>query len=898
MGRNVFVFKIGGVEVPMIIDSGADVNIINREIWNQMKEAGVKVENMSTTIDRNLMAYASAQPMDISGMFMAEIEAGRKDFAKFYVVENGQQCLLGDQTAKNLKVLKVGFNVGAVKDQKLEPFPKSPMVPVTKDSGEIRLCIDMRQANRAVLRETHPFPLVDELLSSMNRAVRFSKIDIKDAYHQVEISETSKPITTFITKHGLFRYQRLMFGVSCAPELFQKVMESVVAGLDGVIVYLDDVVVHGKTQQEHTERLMAVLQRLDEYGVLLNDKKCVYNVRSLEFLGHILSVDGIHPTESRVDLIQRLREPRNVSELRSFLGLVCYVGRFIPDLASRTDSLRKLLRLGVRFQWTEKERNDFEAIKTAICNIDYLGFFNPKDRTKLIADASPTGLGAVLLQEDANERWVLRLQAYNYDIEHIPGSANIADALSRLTVNSPEQFDEGGQIYVRNVAEQAVPVALTFQEITNETRNDETIQAVVKALDLALKEEFPKVYRPFETELCSVDGILLRGNRLVIPVSLRDRVIELAHEAHPGFATMKRRLRQKVWWPLMDKAVENCVKRCKQCTLVSSLGVPEPLQRTKMPVKPWIDIAVDFMGPLPSGHNLLVIVDYFSSFIEVIVMKQITAKHTVQALHESFCRFGVPETMKADNGPQFISEELTMYCREYGIQLRRTNPYWPQTNGEVERANKTILKHLKISQESGSVDWIWDLRTFLLMYNSTPHATTGAARSVLMFGRALRDKLPSVDHRRVPMDEEGIQDRDWTNKLKDAEYCNARRHTKPTELREGDIVVSKRMCKTNKLSTTFAPEEFQITKLTGSDATLSSTDSNRIIHRNVAHLKPLMKNTASEEADARRPENGDGATSQEFQGNELSGSSLPKDPNQRPSRSLRVPVYLKDYHTV
>ncbi|XP_062713482.1 uncharacterized protein LOC134290373 [Aedes albopictus] len=261
MGKNVFVFTVGGVKVPMIIDSGADANIINRKVWDQMEEAGARVKDMSAASDRNLVAYATEQPMNITGTFVAEIEAGgNKDVAKFYIVENGQQCLLGDYTAKRLKVLKVGFDVGAVSDQKLKPFPKfrnvvveipinmevqpvqqpyrrppialehlieeklrrllqqdiiervngpspwvSPMVPITKDSGEIRLCIDMRQANRAVLRETHPLPLVDELLSSMNGAVRFSKIDIKDAYHQVEISQKSRPITTFITKHGLFR---------------------------------------------------------------------------------------------------------------------------------------------------------------------------------------------------------------------------------------------------------------------------------------------------------------------------------------------------------------------------------------------------------------------------------------------------------------------------------------------------------------------------------------------------------------------------------------------------------------------------------------------------------------------------------------------------------------------
>lgn len=261
MGRNLFTFRVGGVEIPMTIDSGADANIIPKSIWDELKEAGVNASNMSTVVDRSLLAYASKDPMKIVGMFNAEIEAAEsKATATFYVVQDGQRCLLGDQTAKELKVLKVGFDVGAIEAKQINPFPKirdvvveipidsnvqpvqqpyrrppialekkiedklrsllerdiiepapgpspwvSPVVPVVKDSGEIRLCIDMRRANQAVLRETHPLPLVDELLGSVDGAVKFSKIDIKDAYHQVEISDRSRPVTTFITKHGLFR---------------------------------------------------------------------------------------------------------------------------------------------------------------------------------------------------------------------------------------------------------------------------------------------------------------------------------------------------------------------------------------------------------------------------------------------------------------------------------------------------------------------------------------------------------------------------------------------------------------------------------------------------------------------------------------------------------------------
>lgn len=261
MGKNTFEFIVGGIKIPMIIDSGADANLIDKATWEQVRRAGIVIKEYSENSDRKLLAYATKQPMEIKGMFTAEIQAGPfKTDAKFYVIEHGQRNLLGDNTAKQLKVLKVGFNIGSLQECEEVAFPKikgvlveipidkqvqpvqqayrrapisleerifeklqyllekdiiekvdgpspwvSPLVPVLKESGEIRLCVDMRQANQAVLRENHPFPLIEELLGRVNGAVKFSKVDVKDAYHQLELSEESRVITTFITKYGLFR---------------------------------------------------------------------------------------------------------------------------------------------------------------------------------------------------------------------------------------------------------------------------------------------------------------------------------------------------------------------------------------------------------------------------------------------------------------------------------------------------------------------------------------------------------------------------------------------------------------------------------------------------------------------------------------------------------------------
>lgn len=462
-----------------------------------------------------------------------------------------------------------------------------------------------------------------------------------------------------------------------------------------------------------------------------------------------------------------------------------------------------------------------------------------------------------------------------------------------------ETFDESTEGYIRNIVAEAVPIAVTVEKVAEDSKNDETIQKVLEALQEGTRENIPKEFKPYMNELCSVDGVLLRGNRLVIPTQLQERVISLAHEAHPGMAAMKRRLQQKVWWPQMDKQVDSYVKRCKECTLVSCLGAPEPLKRTKMPEKPWTDIAVDFMGPLPSGHSLFVIVDYFSRFTEAIVMRTITARLTIEALHETFSRFGVPESIRSDNGPQFISNEFKSYCEEYGITLLRTTPYWPQANGEVERANKTILKHLKISQETDSQDWKWDLRSFLLMYNSTPHASTGMAPSTLMFGRVLRDKLPAFGEVTLRSEQEAIRDRDWERKLKDAEYTNVRRHAKSSELREGDVVVCKRMIKENKLSTTFAPEEYEIIKLNGSDATLRSVRSDREVHRNVTHLKRLSKDKPAdhEQIEELTPAHEDESSS--ITDDIVGVESEIESPSNiiRPKRTQRKPAYLNEYHT-
>ena len=189
----------------------------------------------------------------------------------------------------------------------------------------------MRQANGAIIRERYLIPTVDEVLHDLNGSTVFSKLDIKWAFHQVELSETSRPITTFATHKGLFRYKRLMFGVSCAPEMYQRVIQQVLERCDGVRNIHDDIIVHGQATQDHDKRLEQAMERIQNSGLTLKKEKCKFHMSQLEFMGHLLSARRMGPTQTKVEAVTEARQPESAAEVRSFLGLVNFCARFIPE---------------------------------------------------------------------------------------------------------------------------------------------------------------------------------------------------------------------------------------------------------------------------------------------------------------------------------------------------------------------------------------------------------------------------------------------------------------------------------------------------------------------------------------------------------------------------------------
>ena len=279
----------------------------------------------------------------------------------------------------------------------------APVVPVVKKSGSIRLCGDYKlTANKAVILDRYPLPLAEELFSELAGGERFTKLDLSQAYHQVAIDEESQELTTINTHCGLYKYLRLPYSISSAVSLFQRTMDNLLKGLPGVTVFLDDILVTGKTSEEHVQNLRAVLQRLSDSGLKLRREKCQFFLPAVEFLGLRISADGVQPTPSKVRAIKEAPRPQTVSELRSFLGLVNHYAKFLPHLAHHLTPLSDLLRADQDWVWGKSQEAAFCTVRDMISEDLRLSHYYMDRPLVMSCDASAVGIGAVLQQPDDN----------------------------------------------------------------------------------------------------------------------------------------------------------------------------------------------------------------------------------------------------------------------------------------------------------------------------------------------------------------------------------------------------------------------------------------------------------------------------------------------------------------
>lgn len=448
-----------------LVDSGADVNIIGGYDWKLLEKEfhgkRAKLVPIDHSATRGLMAYAAATPMAVRCAFRAEVEVVEASkpivSAEFLVVDEGRRSIIGRRTASELRLLEVGLSVNnCEKSAGTGTFPKMPgvrikfsvdpsipptrnayynvpaayreaarlrledmemqgiiervvkapewisgMSAVPKGKNDFRLVVNMRAPNKAIMREYFRMPLIDEMKVKLHGAKFFTKLDLSNAYYHLELCKESRDLTTFLTESGMYRFTRLMFGVNCAPEIFQREMCRLLEGIDNIIVYIDDVLIFADTLEKLRATTGQVLRILRAHNLTLNDEKCEFDKNFITFLGHGLDEAGFHVDEAKVKAIRRFRPPTSVSELKSFLGMASFISPYINDFANITSALWAVTTAKNWF-WGPEQLKAFETIKDRITRCaTTLGYFSDSDKTILYTDASPNALGAVLVQESS-----------------------------------------------------------------------------------------------------------------------------------------------------------------------------------------------------------------------------------------------------------------------------------------------------------------------------------------------------------------------------------------------------------------------------------------------------------------------------------------------------------------
>lgn len=440
-----------------IIDSGSPVCTITEHLWSILNKS--MVTDINLNCKRKFVSYGQTKPLTVVAEFKCEIEireTNRKSTEVVFVIKEARNCLLGKSSAERLDVLRIGVICKLDERDESKKFPKIPNLQVKfhidksvpgvrvpyircpisrqdlykrkileyyeafifefvpqgvepeficqllsvekKDPNDLRLVLNMKNVNKAIIRQQYPMPVIEDIIPKVAGCTKFSVLDLKMAFFHIELHPSARPYTAFMTPYGLMQSTRLTNGGSNSNEIFQSTMDERLGDLNYVAIFVDDMMVGGRDQEEHDERLASLKKRLKENNLTVNEEKSVENKDQVDFIGFTFNQYGISPSRDKVDALSKMKHPTNLEELRSFLGLITYQCHFIPHFSNKTEPLRRLLKKG-EFKWEKEQDLTFKALVGEFTkSVRTLGYFDKNDKTKLVVDAGPNGLGGVLVQ--------------------------------------------------------------------------------------------------------------------------------------------------------------------------------------------------------------------------------------------------------------------------------------------------------------------------------------------------------------------------------------------------------------------------------------------------------------------------------------------------------------------
>ena len=702
--------------------------------------------------------------------------------------------------------------------QVTEPTPwVSSMVVVPKKDGSLRLCLDPKDLNRAVLREHYPLPVIEDVAVRFHKARLFTVLDVRQGFWHVVLSQESSYLTTFNTPFGRYRWKRLPFGIRSAPEVFQRRMHQLIEGLRGVEVIADDfcVVGYGETDDEaavdHDRNLRAFLTRCTENNVKLNADKFQLRQAEVPFIGHVASNQGLQVSPEKVRAILDMPVPTDVKAVQRFLGAVQYLAKFLPCLSDMTGPLRELTRGDTVWFWGPSQNKAMADIKAALSCTPVLRYYSLDDPVEIQCDSSSHGIGAALLQRgqpvmfasralteaethyaqiekellaivfactkfdiyiygrsdilvetdhkpletifkkqlcDAPtrlQRMLLVLQKYDLRVVYKKGTEMyLADMLSRAHLNDVQQSSFVSTLEVTDHRDGPAVSTSRWKQIDQFSACDPVMQKLRQTIQHGWPntriQVDPSLAPYYEhRDILTVQGnLVFRGQQVLVPHALRHKMIEIAHSTHIGAEGCLRRCRESLYWPRMSAEVRDYVSKCDICLRHRDAQPKEPLLQHEVNSRPWSRIATDLCEI--QGRTLLVVVDYYSGYIEVESLKQTTSRAVIKSLKQMFSRYGTPDVLVSDNGPQYASEEFARFAADWQFEHMTSSPSCPRSNGRAENAVKTVKRLFTKCREDGISEF-----QALLDWRNTPTEGIGTSPAQRLMGRRCKTLLPTTD---------------------------------------------------------------------------------------------------------------------------------------------------------
>ncbi|KAL0545045.1 hypothetical protein IC582_020183 [Cucumis melo] len=631
------------------------------------------------------------------------------------------------------------------------PF-SSPVLLVKKKDCSWHFCVDYRAVNNSTVPDKFPIPVVEELFDELNGASVFSKIDLKSGYHQIRMVDEDIPKTAFRTHEGHYEFLVMPFGLTNAPATFQALMNTIFKPYlrKFVLVFFDDILIYSKDERDHVEHIEKVFLTLRRHALFANKKKCSFAQQKIEYLGHVISGEGVEVDPDKIKAIADWPCPTNVREVRGFLGLTGYYRRFVQHYGSIAAPLTQLLKKG-GFKWNEEVEEVFLKLKTAMLTVPVLALPTFDHPFEIETDAFGYGVGAVLVQskrpiafyshtlsmrdrarpvyerelmvvvlsvqrwrpyllgtkfvvktdqksfkllleqrvvQPQYQKWVSKLLGYSFEVVYKPGLENkAADALSR---KSPDI-----QLSVISA-----PYLVDLKIIKEEVGRDEKLQKVITTLceDGGAQD----------SKYSLKNGFLHYKNRLVISKtsSLIPVMLNTFHDSvvggHSCFLRTYKRIASELYWEGMKSDVKKHCEACLICQCNKSMALSQAglLVPLEIPHQVWSDISIDFIDGLPKAKGcdvILVVVDRFSKYSHFLALKHpYTAKSVADIFVKEIVRLhGFPSSIVSDRDKVFLSHFWNELFRLAGTKLRKSTAYHPQSDGQTEVVNRGLETYLR-----------------------------------------------------------------------------------------------------------------------------------------------------------------------------------------------------------